>query len=49
MEFFFTSKQQMKYYCNRFPELMEKLKSSNVSFKDEGGFTARLPDLPQSL
>ena len=36
----------MKYDCNLFPELVEKLRSSNVSFTDEGGFTTRLPDLP---
>ena len=39
----------MKFYCNLFPELMEKLKSSNVSFTDQGSFTVRLPDLSWSL
>lgn len=39
----------MKYYCNHFSELMEKLKSLNVHFTDEGSFIARLPYLAQSL
>lgn len=49
VEIFLTSQQSVRYYCNRAPELMEKLKSSNVHFIDEGSLTARLPDLPQSL
>lgn len=39
----------MKYYYNHFSELMEKLKSLNVHFTDEGSFIARLPYLAQSL